>query len=991
MMVRGSEWGASVDGEAGLVRAQLERSLPLAMLTAQVAKLGMASRKLLEVLAGAWTSVLQFRKRCMCLLEELFAEIQLYNYETVFNLQAKTVDELWTLVFLAPLFCADLRASIGTEFSLVDASNDWTAEVSAELSPALSKEMLRHKLSKAAWSRLLSPWKALQRSRGKLQPDEEVPEGEAPARSHPLWTETVKSKKFKLKVRKKIKRKEHINISELRAALDAEQRRGSRKPNSKILLGSDSQVVLGALVKGRSSAASLNSLLRRSLPSTLGHNVYLFPQYIPTDINSADDPTRNREVREPQSQPPPWLIAAEDGKFEELDAMLRERNLDGETLARLPPEPEAVLREDGRASERQVRRANYSCAEQRRSGLKRGKKEIPPSCRTEPWLPRRRLTAEAVALLTALPAEQFVLPHKDICLEELLRKPGHLDLFSGSRGAAKALAQRSGRWAVTFDYSHSPTENLLDLEVRRTIESLIAADCFLSLGAGPVCASFSRAVRPPVRSKAFPGGLPDVRPTMLQKVADGNSFSEWMAFLVRTAVNKGMAVWVENPAGSFMWQKSEWQELLAEGLIAFFATDQCRWGTPWRKRTNFAGNLEICGQKLLCECVRPHIRLVGYSQLQKCSWTKVAESYPTSLCKLLARAVTEFLKPVERRVQFDPAACARSSSRRIGEAKNPGPRARQHENRGLDLERVELISHTTVLLEKKVREKYLAWLQRELSPESWEGLCSQPHLQVFFLRSYGNWLFQKGEPLYVYRHLVVFCQQQYPTLRPAMSEAWNLLSRWEVVNPVTHRPPLPKMILDAFLAVAWSWGWYRWCAITAIGFHGAMRVGEPLRACRADLVFPEEAMLDLQVLFVNVTSPKAGRRGKGKVQHARLTDATAIEIARRAFFALKPDERLFPATPATYRRRWDKLLENFRIPKTLNLTPGGLRGGGAIYLYHNAAAVTDILWRMRLKHLATLESYLQEIAAVSVLTKLSFDSRRSLMACSRFLSLMLQT
>lgn len=39
---------------------------------------------------------------------------------------------------------------------------------------------------------------------------------------------------------------------------------------------------------------------------------------------------------------------------------------------------------------------------------------------------------------------------------------GHLDLFSGARGAAKALAAASGSWVLTFDINHSSAENLLD-------------------------------------------------------------------------------------------------------------------------------------------------------------------------------------------------------------------------------------------------------------------------------------------------------------------------------------------------------------------------------------------------------------------------------------------------------------------------------------------------------------------------------------------------
>ena len=98
-------WGISLDGEAGIIRAQLERALPIAFITARVARTGLASRKLLEVLAGAWTAILQCRRRGMCLLEAIFEEIQAHSYEEEFQLSSAAVDELWSLVVLC-LFSA---------------------------------------------------------------------------------------------------------------------------------------------------------------------------------------------------------------------------------------------------------------------------------------------------------------------------------------------------------------------------------------------------------------------------------------------------------------------------------------------------------------------------------------------------------------------------------------------------------------------------------------------------------------------------------------------------------------------------------------------------------------------------------------------------------------------------------------------------------------------------------------------------------------------
>ena len=97
-------WGASLDGEAGTLRFQLEKVLPLAMLTSQLARLGWSNRKLLEVLSGAWIAALQCRRRCMCLLEVVFDEIQLHGYEENFPLSPAAIDEL-DARHLLPLVC----------------------------------------------------------------------------------------------------------------------------------------------------------------------------------------------------------------------------------------------------------------------------------------------------------------------------------------------------------------------------------------------------------------------------------------------------------------------------------------------------------------------------------------------------------------------------------------------------------------------------------------------------------------------------------------------------------------------------------------------------------------------------------------------------------------------------------------------------------------------------------------------------------------------
>ena len=58
-------WGGLCDGKSGRIRPNPKRLIPLVELTSQIAKLGYTTVGLLEVLAGAWISILQSRRRML--------------------------------------------------------------------------------------------------------------------------------------------------------------------------------------------------------------------------------------------------------------------------------------------------------------------------------------------------------------------------------------------------------------------------------------------------------------------------------------------------------------------------------------------------------------------------------------------------------------------------------------------------------------------------------------------------------------------------------------------------------------------------------------------------------------------------------------------------------------------------------------------------------------------------------------------------------------
>ena len=65
-------WGAQLDGEAGVLRPNLKRAIPLAFIILRVLELGRVSVGLLEVIAGSLVSVFQLRRRFMSILQEIY-------------------------------------------------------------------------------------------------------------------------------------------------------------------------------------------------------------------------------------------------------------------------------------------------------------------------------------------------------------------------------------------------------------------------------------------------------------------------------------------------------------------------------------------------------------------------------------------------------------------------------------------------------------------------------------------------------------------------------------------------------------------------------------------------------------------------------------------------------------------------------------------------------------------------------------------------------
>ena len=553
------------------------------------------------------------------------------------------------------------------------------------------------------------------------------------------------------------------------------------------------------------------------------------------------------------------------------------------------------------------------------------------------------------------------------------------------------LARLSGRWVLSYDILNSKEQDLLKAEVQKEVIELIEQGIFVGIGAAPVCSSMSRAITPAWRTVAQPEGIQGLSSSQQAKVEAGNQFAKFIAQVGMLCLKLDLPFWFENPWLSFLWWIPSIQSLRSEWGVGFWLLDFCVFGTPWRKRTRILTNTQLRGQRTLCPGCKRHQLLRGRSAVHKQSWTKLAEPYPFKLASTIAMVLTGSAGDRPEFRDLDATACAKCTHCRIGESKAPGPRKttatdRARSRSGVRLSDVNLVEQKTMQLETRLWEGFVEWLMDDCELESVETLLAAAVTVAPFIQLYGDHLFRSGATLTSFRHLVAFATRKFVDFKFHSKVCWDYVSRWQSLEPLTHRLPLPWKLCRAMASLSLAWKWPRFGLTLLIAFLGILRIGEVLKATRRDLVLPSDLLSETSdKMFLKVRDPKSKRRGGGRVQHATIVDKDLVLACERLFGRLSAESFLFPYSNNTFRRRWDELLRALGVSKELSITPGCVRGGAAVHAYQSGVHVQDLLWKMRIQHIATLQHYLQEMAAEAVFGKIASSSRESIKSASALL------
>ena len=864
-------WGIEMDGRRGTVRPSPTRFWPLVAITVRVIALGLCTVGLFRALSGSWTSVCLLRRRMLALMDLIFAAGASDEPERVVRLSPELKSELWTLVCLGPFGAVDLRAVPADFVTATDASSWGGAAVRAAVDPSLVLEFSRHSLSKGTWTRLLPPGKAWMRERGALDPSEELPD-EAQYEPNGLANVLASALSYKEQWRKQFKAVEHINAKELRAYL-VEESRIARSKGLRTLSGLDSQVALGCLTKGRSASKGLNRLLCASMGPYLGAGMYPHFMYFETSRNPADGPTRGKPPPIPSEGLPAWWSSALAGDFDSFDRWLAKQpgfqagpdfsHVDCCTSAghEHPPPHEVDCRPSAALKKQQREAAKQDYARD-----------------------NRRTVVHPPGLLDDQPLgfslRQFCLPD----VKPDFTQPGALVLFTNTGALGRALLRHGAPWALTVDPSNGADQNLCEPAHQRAIIEAVSSGFFKFVSMAPPVGLFSQSVTPRARSHLSPQGFRWLRGRAAERVAEENQIASFCVAVIK-ACQRTATVWsLQHPDGSFLWRLPGFETFADAASDELWRGDMCTFGTPWRKRTRLATSSELRGGRRFCNCLRPHVVLRGrVPGRPEVSRTAMARPYPRGFAEAVAAAACRSAGWCNNRGKLQLGACARCGDGRIGEARNPGPRRGPRERQG-DLEERPLQTATTLRYEDQLWEAFLGWCLSCLS-DPCRLFSLVPAFCAMALRAYGNWGYSRGKTISSFRHTIIAAQRRVIGVKPYLSMAWEMVSRWEAVEPPVHRCPTPEPLVKAMVFLAISWDMHKWAAVTLLAFYGLARIGEVLRCRRRDVLLPLDLLDDdLTAIYLNFRDSKTATRGRPKVQHTRVTDTWAIGLISSGLF-----------------------------------------------------------------------------------------------------------
>ena len=300
---------------------------------------------------------------------------------------------------------------------------------------------------------------------------------------------------------------------------------------------------------------------------------------------------------------------------------------------------------------------------------------------------------------------------------------------------------------------------------------------------------------------------------------------------------------------------------------------------------------------------------------------------------------------------------------------------------------VELVANEALGAEDRLRRSqalvaFREWLvSRSVVPS--QALAFDAWLEASDARSiakalarYGQHLYDSGAALYRLRQAILAVHGLRRDLRGALTTAWDSVRVWEGLIPLHNHCPWPLPLWRAVLSLALLWGWWDIAFVLLLCFLALLRPAEALALSVQDVLPP--SLHGHPLLLVRINSPK-NRRRFARREHVRISEPLAVAFAEALLARYAHGScRLYSGTAAQFNSCVRMLVARFGVAYSdaTGVTLAGLRSGGATFLYLSGVSLEEVRWTGRWQAARTLEFYIQECAALSLLGQLSPPSRQ---------------
>ncbi len=199
----------------------------------------------------------------------------------------------------------------------------------------------------------------------------------------------------------------------------------------------------------------------------------------------------------------------------------------------------------------------------------------------------------------------------------------------------------------------------------------------------------------------------------------------------------------------------------------------------------------------------------------------------------------------------------------------------------------------------------------------------------------------------------------------------------EVLVSCSHHVPLPEVVFLAMCSICILWDWPDVLVLIVVGFLGLLRPGEALALRTCDILLPSATLVIPPATNIHLRNSKLARLGARR-EHVRIDDLEVTSLLEGLLSQRPTHSPIFNGSAKDFSTLSNALLDVLNLPTGdgHGLTPASLRSGGATFWYRHTDATEWVRFRGRWASACMLEIYIQEVASLTILSKIGFNARR---------------